>query len=249
MVVITPEGWESSTSIENMLDWLYLPGVLNFSQGKRLKKRKLHLFSLACCNHILIRRALKNLPFLYNLLVHCEEYIEHENDWRETELLIAHGLANDEFNTRVANIIPEHQAHYAIKQLAYSLYQYLPEATKKISLLTHNWFLMNNHYTWQKITKMHCDLLREIFGNPYFLDLVYSPPDQIKIPAATNSSAHKIAMNMVETIYQTKSYCDMPILADALEDADFPVYPILDHCRQKEPHVHGCWVLDMLLNK
>ena len=39
------------------------------------------------------------------------------------------------------------------------------------------------------------------------------------------------------------------VLADALEDADCPVPPIIDHLRGRGPHVRGCFVVDLLLNK
>ena len=41
----------------------------------------------------------------------------------------------------------------------------------------------------------------------------------------------------------------MPILADALQDADCNNADILDHCRGPGPHVRGCWVVDLVLGK
>jgi hypothetical protein len=42
---------------------------------------------------------------------------------------------------------------------------------------------------------------------------------------------------------------DLPILADALEDAGCVNEDILTHCRQPGEHVRGCWVVDLLLGK
>ncbi len=42
----------------------------------------------------------------------------------------------------------------------------------------------------------------------------------------------------------------MPILADALQDAGCDNDTVLNHCRDdKQVHVRGCWVVDLLLGK
>jgi hypothetical protein len=41
----------------------------------------------------------------------------------------------------------------------------------------------------------------------------------------------------------------MPILADALEDAECDNNDILNHCRLPGEHVRGCWVVDLVLGK
>jgi hypothetical protein len=50
-------------------------------------------------------------------------------------------------------------------------------------------------------------------------------------------------------IYEERAFHDLPILADALEDAGCTDAAILDHCRGPGPHVRGCWVVDLLLGK
>jgi hypothetical protein len=41
----------------------------------------------------------------------------------------------------------------------------------------------------------------------------------------------------------------MPILADALEEAGCDDADILTHCRASDPHVRGCWVIGLLLDR
>ncbi len=53
-------------------------------------------------------------------------------------------------------------------------------------------------------------------------------------------------ISIAKTIYEGKDFDSMPILADALEEAGCTDQKLLDHCR-KGPHVHGCHVLDMIL--
>ena len=50
-------------------------------------------------------------------------------------------------------------------------------------------------------------------------------------------------------IYDDRAFHDLPILADALEDAGCADAAILDHCRGPGPHVRGCWAVDLLLGK
>jgi hypothetical protein len=54
---------------------------------------------------------------------------------------------------------------------------------------------------------------------------------------------------LAEDIYGNRSFDRLPILADALEDAGCTDREILDHCRGPGPHVRGCWVVDLILDK
>ncbi len=51
-------------------------------------------------------------------------------------------------------------------------------------------------------------------------------------------------------IYEDRAFDRMPILADALQDAECDNDDILTHCRDaKGVHVRGCWVVDLVLGK
>jgi hypothetical protein len=54
---------------------------------------------------------------------------------------------------------------------------------------------------------------------------------------------------LARTMYETREFSAMPILADALQDAGCDSNAILDHCRGPGPHVRGCWVVDLILGK
>jgi hypothetical protein len=83
-------------------------------------------------------------------------------------------------------------------------------------------------------------LLRDIFGNPF--RPVTLDPSWI----AWNAGAVK---KMAQVIYDERRFADLPILADALEDAGCTDPAILSHCREPGEHVRGCWVVDLLLGK
>jgi hypothetical protein len=63
--------------------------------------------------------------------------------------------------------------------------------------------------------------------------------------AWNNGTVVKIA----QAICEEYAFDRLPILADAVEDAGCSNNDILPHCRSNEPHVTGCWVVDLLLEK
>jgi hypothetical protein len=85
--------------------------------------------------------------------------------------------------------------------------------------------------------RVQCDLLRDIFGNPFCPVIV--DPSWVTIPV----------QNIAAAIYHERAFDGLPVLADALEEAGCNDTEILAHCRGTGPHVRGCWVLDLLLGK
>ncbi len=85
------------------------------------------------------------------------------------------------------------------------------------------------------------DLLRDIVGNPFrprpAFDLFWLGWHAGLIPA------------MAQRIHDERRFEDLPVLADALEEAGCDNERILAHCRGPGPHVRGCWLVDLLLGK
>jgi hypothetical protein len=85
--------------------------------------------------------------------------------------------------------------------------------------------------------ELSCDILRDIFGNPFR-------------PVTVNSAwLTATVVSLAQAIYDERAYDRLPILADALEDAGCDNAEILNHCRQPGEHVRGCFVVDLLLGK
>jgi hypothetical protein len=57
------------------------------------------------------------------------------------------------------------------------------------------------------------------------------------------------AVSLARTMYESRDFSAMPILADALQDAGGNNEDVLSHCRGPGPHVRGCWVVDLVLGK
>jgi len=91
----------------------------------------------------------------------------------------------------------------------------------------------------QEEKKFQADLLRDTLGNPYhrFSEI---NPDWLKWNSGVIGA-------MAESICQEGKFEDMPILADALEDAGCTDTEILNHCRNGKPHFKSCCVLDLIL--
>jgi hypothetical protein len=79
--------------------------------------------------------------------------------------------------------------------------------------------------------------LRDIFGNPFQTPVLNAICRQWN-----GGTVPKFA----QAIYDDATFADLPILADALEDAGCTDANILDHCRSAERHTRGCWVVDLL---
>jgi hypothetical protein len=83
-------------------------------------------------------------------------------------------------------------------------------------------------------------LLREVFGNPrrpVVLDPAWLAWRDGLVPAAARR------------MYETRDFGDMPVLADMLEEAGCVVPQVLAHCRGPGPHVPGCFLIDLLLQR
>jgi hypothetical protein len=80
-----------------------------------------------------------------------------------------------------------------------------------------------------------------------FLETPFQPAPIPSAPvlAWNNATVRKLA----QSIYEERRFQDLPVLADALEEAGFTNADILAHCRGAGPHFLGCWVVDLLLGK
>jgi hypothetical protein len=80
--------------------------------------------------------------------------------------------------------------------------------------------------------------LRDVAGNPF-------RPAEVD-PAWLARDDHSV-VRVAECIYASGAFDEMRFLADALEDAGCADADILGHCRGPDPHVRGCWVLDLFV--
>jgi hypothetical protein len=91
-----------------------------------------------------------------------------------------------------------------------------------------------------RVRRAQCDLLREVFGNP-FRPVSFDP--------AWRSWEGGAVPQLAEEIHLNRNFDELPILADALEDAGCRVQAVLEHLRDGGAHVPGCWVLELAMGK
>jgi hypothetical protein len=85
-----------------------------------------------------------------------------------------------------------------------------------------------------------CELLRDLFA-PLFRP-VRADPAWARWQDGT-------VLKMARSIYERRSFAELPVLADALEEAGCTSAELLSHCRRPGAHARGCWVLDLLTDR
>jgi hypothetical protein len=80
-------------------------------------------------------------------------------------------------------------------------------------------------------------LLHDLFGNP-FRPITLDP-----------SWLTCTVVSLAQVVYDERKFDQLPILADALEEAGCNNAEILNHCRGPGPHSRGCWAVDAILGK
>ncbi|MFO0826436.1 MAG: hypothetical protein U0792_25505 [Gemmataceae bacterium] len=81
-----------------------------------------------------------------------------------------------------------------------------------------------------------------------FLEHFVDTEQALEFDAAWRSDTPRVSL--AKHIYAARDFAQMPILADALQDAGCDNADILNHCRDiSATHVRGCWVVDLVLGK
>src|SRR5262249_34236984 len=91
---------------------------------------------------------------------------------------------------------------------------------------------------WREELAIQCDLVRCLFGNPFH-------PSRLETTWLRHERG--AVVNLARVIHDEARFADLPILADALEDAGCTDEQLLNHCREPGVHARGCWAVDLLL--
>jgi hypothetical protein len=79
-------------------------------------------------------------------------------------------------------------------------------------------------------------IVRDVIGNPFH---------NVTLNPAYLSWGDATIPHLAKFIYDEYRFEELPILADALEEAGCANGEILEHCRLPGPHVRGCWIIDL----
>jgi len=80
-------------------------------------------------------------------------------------------------------------------------------------------------------------LLDDIIGDPFRAEVV------------SRRWLSSTVVSLAQAIYDGGQFQNLPILADALEDAGCDQQNLFQHCRQPGDHARGCWAVDLVLDK
>jgi hypothetical protein len=207
--------------------------MLHFLRGKA-SNRKLRLFAVACCRHLM--RPWPSPP-------EYDKYLE----WAE---LFADGEAGADDLAVVGGEVADYVEDYApdwwtgiARGIACAVR--LPAADPSglrpatLQVLRYDRFPGEDRSGEEREEfAAQAALLRELVGRLPFRPV---PIDPAWLTPAV--------IALAQGIYNERAFDRLPALADALEEAGCDNADILDHCRGPGPHVLGCWMLDLLLNE
>ena len=212
--------WLSCSELWTLLDFM----------KRKAGHRKLRLFACACCRRIWrllpehCQRAVEVTERFADGLASREE-LRSANDAESIVFRATQPTASyDWFDAfRAAGNMARAEAGAAFPNAPHDHDDYLAAAARESTAAA-----------------AQADLLRDLFGNPFR-------------PAHIDRSWHAwrdgVVRKMAQAIYDRRRFSDLPIVADALEEAGCTESTILAHCRSGKEHVRGCWVLDLLLDK
>jgi hypothetical protein len=224
---MTEDEWQKARSPLVMLAWLRDTGAVAKTKDGR---RRLRLFACACARRHWDRigaQSHKNADALRSGVEAAERFADDEIDRGEFEAAVV--VARDEGRGISVPAAPAFMAGHATLSVAF-------EGAWEIARLGPcaggEW---SGPAFWAE-QRAQCDLLRDVFGNPF---------RPAKRPACLPRRGGTIRA-LAETIYRDRTFAELPVLADALEDAGCSDEAILSHLRLAGPHVRGCWALDLL---
>ncbi len=229
---MTEAEWVSTESVVTLRHWL--------EKHRKKSLRKLRLFGCACC-----RRLWDHLPDARSrdAIEAAEKYADGEIDKkalaRARRAATSAARAAPEpphgpglnWNDSGLNWAPEDAAQVLVNLSAYDNFV---ACTARCGAAAANLGIRSSVEEEVEQAK----LLRDIFGNPFRL-ITFSPDWRTDT-----------AVSLARTMYESREFSAMPILADALQDAGCDNDDILSHCRDaNQVHVRGCWVVDLVLGK
>ncbi len=214
---MTEQEWLTSADARAMLAHL---GPVD-----RADQRKLRLFACACCRQLWDRLS----PEGQALVETAERRADgHSTESSRTREALARANISD--LSAAAAALTALEAPFTQERIDHFL-----TLVEQVAASAPGTFFQPSR--WQEENRRRAELIREIFRNPFRPNAL----EAIRVPRASEAVRH-----LAEAIYLDCRFADLPILADALEEAGCTIESILDHCRFGGGHTRGCWVLDLL---
>jgi hypothetical protein len=203
--------------------------MLHHLQGPRWDRQR-RRFAVACC------RAMPRLldePWVCEAVAAAEEYLDARRG--KEEMMEVSALARA---AALKSLEPPGQFHIArdlTRGSARDAAWYVSFSALGHAVRDHTGKDFNGRRDaeWRK----QADLLREIVGNPF---------RPVALDPAWVATHGRTVARLARAIHQDGRFEEVPVLADALEEASCPCEEILAHCSRREGHVRGCWAVELL---
>jgi hypothetical protein len=225
--------------------------MLEFLRGKA-SDRKLRLFACACCRAIWQHLAAGELRQAVETAEGYADGAASKDDLRAIHNLIA-AIAKDAFFHGVSLAGRGEPKPFALQHAAIAVAEatsssldgphgdHDPAPGECAASVAAQSAHHQNEETYQAERSRQAELVRDIFGSPF-------RPAPALDPSWLAWNGCTVA-KLAAAIYDERRFADLPILADALEDAGCADAAILAHCRGPGEHVRGCWVVDLLTGR
>jgi hypothetical protein len=206
-------------------DWMLLPlheWLCANPDAARLFDRKLRLYAAACCRQ---RWELFEADLFRRAVDAAERFADGQADKEELATF---------YDAIMAIPTPDAQSHcienMTLKLTGQGGMTCAIAAVMDLAVAT-GWG------DFESVVRAQAPLFRCVVGNP-FRPVAFDP--------SWRTSA---VIGLTRAAYDDRAFDQLPILADALQDAGCKDAEVLGHCRSSGPHGRGCWVVDLLLDK
>jgi hypothetical protein len=233
---MTEQQWAESATLSTML-W--------FLADQKGHSRHINLWIVACCRQV---EHLVDSLEIQKAIDAAERYAEEAIQRTTMQTWIRRARrARRELSPELPT--EKKQACEAVSKALWYLVSYpngynptkIAQALVTEARHTGPWGLVKSPDLLKPIERRLVDLLRDMVGNPF-------QPRPVGNPAWLEANGG-LAGRLANSIYEEKRFAEVPILADALEDAGCTEKVILEHLRGPGPHARGCWALNVVLGK
>lgn len=202
-------------------EWLACDDPLAVIQaaGDRATGRKVRLFCVACCRQVLPLAPAARQKSANAILAVAERFAD--GDATKAERVAAEKKARNTYpmvRFALAATCTPTDAFYAARHAG----EFATHGPKGVR--------------YEATQAALAGLARDIVGPP--------APRRIGLDPKHRTPA---VIGLARGMYETGDLGPLPVLAAALEEAGCSDAAVLGHCRSTEPHVRGCWVVDLVL--
>jgi hypothetical protein len=225
-------------------EWLAGVTPPNFSLlhflAERAGERRLRLFACAC---VRVLDVWQEDPACRRALQALEDFADGLRTARELEPVIVRAWKKgwEPVRSAAVGVITGPAAHLAI-QLPALLQAAVDRAVR--SRYVADKVAGIKGMSWDAriacLRRLQVEMVYEVFGNPF---------RPIALDPAWTAWNDGCAVRLAQSLYAERRFDELPVLADALEEAGCDAPDLLGHLRGPGRHVPGCWALDAVLGR